>query len=161
MALPIGKKVELKIDGKTYQVKIKSLSADTAKVEVDGREVLVDINVPQEAPRTPIAKPARPRQVAVLPFSDRRGPNGLTVAGDVLFVAGGQTVEAIDVSDPAQPRRLASYKCLKAFAAGRDSAHDLVYRDGYVFVTAQNDNCFCILKVNDRRIRELARKANR
>lgn len=49
MTLPIGKKVELKIGGKTYQVEIKSLTADTAKVEVDGQEVQVDINVPQDA----------------------------------------------------------------------------------------------------------------
>jgi len=103
-----------------------------------------------------ISNPTRPAQVAVLRFSDTRGPNGLTLAGNVLFPAGGQTVEAIDVSNPANPVKLASYKCLEAFAAGRDSAHDLVYRDGYLYVTGQNDNSFCILRVNDQRIRDLA-----
>lgn len=53
MTLPIGKKVELKIDGKTYQVEIRSLTADNARVLVDGREVRVDINVPQDTSRAP------------------------------------------------------------------------------------------------------------
>ena len=53
MALPIGKKVELKIDGKTYQVEIKNLTAEGATVEVDGREVRVDINVPKASTRAP------------------------------------------------------------------------------------------------------------
>ena len=39
-----------------------------------------------------------------------------------------------------------------------DNAHDLVYRDGYIFVTAQNDNQFGILKVNDARVLELVEK---
>ena len=62
MTLPIGKKVELKIGGKTYQVEIKSLTADNAQVLVDGREVQVDINVPQDAPRAP--KPAAKKATA-------------------------------------------------------------------------------------------------
>jgi len=36
-----------------------------------------------------------------------------------------------------------------------DNAHDLVYRDGSLYVTAQNDNQFGILKISDRRILEL------
>ena len=105
-----------------------------------------------------ISDPARPAQVAALSFSDARGPNGLTIAGSVLFLAGGQTVEAIEITEPTRPVKLASYKCLQAFGAGRDSAHDLVYRDGYLYVTGQNDNCFCILRVNSPRIRELAKE---
>ena len=134
------------------------------RVQIAGRYAYVSgsrADGPSNTVVVDIRDPSRPCQVAALRFSDKRGPNGLTLVGDVLFVAGGQTVEAIDVSDPTQPRRLASYRCLDAFAAGRDSAHDLVYRDGYLFVTAQNDNCFCILKVNDRRIRKLARKVDR
>jgi hypothetical protein len=103
-----------------------------------------------------LSDPTRPVQVAVLRFSDTRGPNGLTVAGDVLFLAGGQTVEAIDVSEPTRPVKLAAYRCLEAFAAGRDSAHDLVYRDGYLYVTGQNDHSFCILRVDSEPIRNLA-----
>jgi hypothetical protein len=82
----------------------------------------------------------------------------LTIAGDVLFLAGGQTVEAIDIRNPARPVKLASFKCLEAFPAGRDSAHDLVYRDGYLYVTGQNDNCLCILRVDSPLIRELAQR---
>jgi len=103
-----------------------------------------------------LSDPARPVQVAALGFSDGRGPNGLVIAGDVLFLAGGRTVEAIDVSDPTKPAKLASYHCPEAFPAGRDSAHDLVYRDGYLYVTGQNDHSFCILRVEALPIRKLA-----
>jgi biotin carboxyl carrier protein len=58
VTLPIGKKVELKIDGKTYQVEIKGLTANNAQVLVDGREVQVDISMPQDTTRVPAPKPA-------------------------------------------------------------------------------------------------------
>jgi len=103
-----------------------------------------------------LSNPARPNQVASLRFSDARGPNGLTVSGRIAFLGGGQTVEAIDVTVPAKPVKLASYRCLDAFANGRDSAHDLVYRDGYLYVTGQNDHSLLVLRVNDERIRDLA-----
>ncbi|NQT41154.1 MAG: hypothetical protein HQ581_26920, partial [Planctomycetes bacterium] len=111
---------------------------------------------PSNAVTVDISDPAQPVQAAVVRFSDTRGPNGLTIAGDVLFLAGGQTVEAIDVRNPAKPVKLASYTCDEAFPAGRDSAHDLVYRDGYLYVTGQNDNCLCILRVDSPLIRNLA-----
>jgi biotin carboxyl carrier protein len=72
VTLPIGKKVELKIGGKTYQVEIKSLSADTAQVLVDGQEVQVDINVPQDAPRAP--KPAAKKAKAKPAAAPRTAP---------------------------------------------------------------------------------------
>jgi hypothetical protein len=106
-----------------------------------------------------ISDPCSPKQLAALRFADTRGPNGLTVAGRIVFAAGGQTVEAIDISDPDGPHKLASYKCPRLFAAGRDSAHDLVYQDGYLYVTGQNDNTFGILKVLDERILSLADRA--
>jgi hypothetical protein len=65
-------------------------------------------------------------------------------------------VEAIDISEPARPVKLASYKCPEVFTIGRDSVHDLVHRDGYLYVTGKNDNCLCILRVNSRHIRQLA-----
>lgn len=111
---------------------------------------------PSNAVSVDLSDPARPTQAAVVRFSDTRGPNGLTIAGDVLFLAGGQTVEAIDVRNPAKPVKLASYTCQEAFPAGRDSAHDLVYRDGYLYVTGQNDHCLCILRVDSPLIRDLA-----
>jgi len=64
VTLPIGKKIELKIDGKTYRVEIKTLAADAARVEVDGREIQVDINVPQDTPRTPTPRPAAKKTTA-------------------------------------------------------------------------------------------------
>ena len=42
------------------------------------------------------------------------------------------------------------------YAGGGDSGHDLVYHDGYLYVTGQNDNCLMILHVELKRIRELA-----
>ena len=133
------------------------------RVQVKGTHAFVGgsrSDRPSNAVVVDISDPDRPVQVAALRFSDTRGPNGLTVAGDVLFLAGGQTVEAIDVSEPTRPVSLAAYRCLEAFAAGRDSAHDLVYRDGYLHVTGQNDHSFGILRVESRAIRQLAdRKA--
>lgn len=103
-----------------------------------------------------LADPRQPREVAALEFSDMRGPNGLAVAGQVVFLAGGQTVEAIDVSDPSKPRKLAAQKLPDALPTSGDNAHDLVYRDGYLYVTGQNDNRLVILRVLDEAIRRLA-----
>ena len=131
------------------------------RVQVAGTYAFVAASQPDKPGKVvvvDISDPARPAQVAALSFSDARGPNGLTIAGSVLFLAGGQTIEAVEITEPTRPVKLASYKCLQAFPAGRDSAHDLVYRDGYLYVTGQNDNCFCILRVNSPRIRELAKE---
>ena len=103
-----------------------------------------------------LSEPTAPRQVATVDFPDVRGPNGLTVAGNVWFLAGGQTVEAYDISEPSRPRLMASLTSAKAFPTADDNAHDLVYRDGYLYVTSQGDNGFVILRVNDQKIRQLA-----
>ncbi len=122
-----------------------------------GRLVVVDLS-----------KPECPRQVAWLPFAadDGWGPNGLTVAGDVVFLAGGQSVEAIDIGLPDRPVKLAGRRFAKELpnAATRstgkgDSGHDLVYRNGYLYVTGQNDHCLMILRVESMRIRRLAEGA--
>jgi hypothetical protein len=93
----------------------------------------------------------------------------MTISGKALFVAGGECVEAIDITDPANPVSIAQYRRGRLFPTRRrmvngrpkyDNAHDLVYRDGYLYVTAQNDNHFGILKINDRRVLELAGKNN-
>ena len=39
-----------------------------------------------------------------------------------------------------------------------DNGHDLVHRDGYLYVSAQNDARFGILKVNDSRVLELTKR---
>jgi hypothetical protein len=112
-----------------------------------------------------LQNPSSPRQVAALTFApdDGWGPNGLTVAGKVVFLAGGQTIEAIDISRPARPTRLAGQRFPKILAnvnprytGGGDSGHDLVYRDGYLYVTGQNDHCLLILRVESKQMRALA-----
>jgi hypothetical protein len=114
-----------------------------------GNVVLLDISDPEKMKRT-----------AIMPFPDSRGPNGLTVAGKIAFAAGGQTIGAIDVSDPLRPSFLTVIKPLEIFPDGKDNAHDLVYRDGYLYVTGQNSSSFGILKIHDTRILQLASDTN-
>ena len=111
-----------------------------------------------------IGDPRKLRQIANMPVGDIHG-TGMTVSGKALFVAGGECVEAIDITDPNNPVSIAQYRAGRLFPTRRlmlnghpryDNAHDLVYRDGYLYVTAQNDNQFGILKINDPRILELA-----
>ncbi|MBI1356738.1 MAG: hypothetical protein GC160_20550 [Acidobacteria bacterium] len=120
--------------------------------------------VPDRVAIVDLRDPWQPRQTANMPVCDIDA-TGLTVAGKALFVAGGECVEAIDVSDPARPRSLAQYRggellatrALEADGEVRyDNAHDLAYRDGLLYVTAQNDNAFGVLRVNDERVRALA-----
>lgn len=99
--------------------------------------------------------PQQPRHLKTLPYENQFA-TGLTVAGRVLFVGGGQGVQAIDVSNPAEPVTLATFKSREAFPAGGSSVHDLVYRDGLLFAAAQNDYRLAILRVNDPRILKLA-----
>lgn len=103
-----------------------------------------------------ISDPARPILRAVRAFADRHA-TGLTLSGNALFAAGGRAVEVFDVSDPANPVSTAVFHSRRIFAHGRDSAHDLVYRDGLLYVTAQNDDCIAIIRVETPRIRRLAR----
>ena len=104
-----------------------------------------------------ISEPSKPVIVAECPFRDDRGPNGLTIAGNIVFCAGGQTVAAYDISNPTKPKALAnqSFPVYKEFIR-TDNYHDLIYRDGYLYVSAQSDDGFLILKVKDRKIRRLA-----
>lgn len=111
-----------------------------------------------------LADPANPLPVSALPVCDIDA-TGMTISGQILFVAGGECVEAIDVSDPAVPVSLAQYRGGQLFPTRRimlngapryDNGHDLVYRDGYLYVTAQNDHRLGILKVLDRKILRLA-----
>ena len=37
-----------------------------------------------------------------------------------------------------------------------DNAHDLIYRDGHLYVSCQSDDSFMILKINDEQILSLA-----
>ncbi len=77
MTLPIGKKVELEIGGQTYQVEIKSLSANQAQVEVDGKKYNVNIRVPRDSQRTSAPKPiARPKPTPAKPAAPRPASAG-------------------------------------------------------------------------------------
>ena len=142
--------------------------AGANRVQVSGRYAFVGASTTAEGGQlvvVDLTDPGSPRQAAVLPFApdDGWGPNGLTVAGSVAFLAGGHSVEAIDIRDPEEPVKLASQgfpNVLKnanpRYPGGGDSGHDLVYRDGYLYVTGQNDSCLLILRVESKRIRSLA-----
>ena len=104
MTLPIGKKVELEIGGQTYQVEIKSLSADKAQVEVDGKEFRVNIRVPQDSPRVSPPRPARKDPAPAKPAAPRpasaSAKNLLSLMPGVvikILVKQGQQVAAGDV----------------------------------------------------------------
>lgn len=106
-----------------------------------------------------LTNPAAPEFVAKVPFTDDRGPNGMCVAGNVVFACGGRTLTAIDVSQPRTPRRLAAVVLAEVFqdkAAAKDDGHDLVYRDGYLYVSGQTTNSFGVVRVVDPEIRRLA-----
>jgi hypothetical protein len=112
-----------------------------------------------------LSNPARPRTVATLPVCDIDA-TGMAVSGRVLFVAGGECAEAIDVSNPAAPVSVAQYRggellpTRRSLLDGRpryDNGHDLVYRGGFLYVRARNDNRLGVLKILDTRVLELAR----
>ncbi len=138
------------------------------RVQISGRHAFAGVSTRARGGRlivVDLADPAAPRKVAEVPFApgDGWGPNGLTIAGNVVFLAGGQSVEAIDISDPARPVKLAGQRFPKElrnahprYPGGGDSGHDLVYRDGFLYVTGQSDCCLLILRVASERIRQLA-----
>ena len=133
------------------------------RVQMKDRYVLVACSTTGKGGRLVVVDAAdahQPKQVAWLPFAadDGWGPNGLTIAGNVVFLAGGRAVEAIDISRPEQPKKLASQQFHAELPRGRDSGHDLIYRDGYLYVTGQSDQCLLILHVESERIRKLAEK---
>lgn len=113
-----------------------------------------------------ISNPEKLKQIANMPVGDI-GATGMTIAGKVIFVAGGECVEAIDITDPTNPVSIAQYRGGKLFPTRRlmlngqprfDNAHDLIYRDGFLYISAQNDNQFGIIKINDPRILKLAQQ---
>jgi hypothetical protein len=125
------------------------------RVEIAGHYAFVGCNRPHTLGVIDLSDPKHLTQVVNVPTADGH-PDGLTIAGRVLFVGAGQTVEAIDISEPRRPRSIAWWRPLDVFSKGRDNAHDLVYRDGFVYVTAQNDNTFGILRVTNPGVLRLA-----
>jgi hypothetical protein len=65
----------------------------------------------------------------------------------------------IDLSDPVRPTVVDSRKYTDIFrdSAGEDDAHDLVYRDGHLYVTGQTTHSLGILRLNDGRLQELTK----
>ncbi len=103
-----------------------------------------------------LTDPANPRLRGSVDFADPRGPNGLELSGTVVFAAGGQSVQAIDMGDPDAPAELARLTSPAAFPGAADDGHDLVYTDGHLFVTAQTSHSLVVVRVADERIRAAA-----
>ncbi|HET7771116.1 MAG TPA: hypothetical protein VFN74_20260, partial [Chloroflexota bacterium] len=76
------------------------------RVEVAGPYAFVGCNRPHTFAVVDLSNPKRLEQVVNIPTADGH-PDGLTIAGNVLFVGAGQTVEAIDISNPRAPRSVA------------------------------------------------------
>jgi hypothetical protein len=105
-----------------------------------------------------LTDPAGPRLRGSIDFPDARGPNGLEVAGTVVFAAGGQTVQAIDVANVNAPCELGRLTAPRAFPGGADDAHDLVYHDGHLFVTAQTSHSLAVVGIADEQLRAAVRE---
>ncbi len=96
-----------------------------------------------------LTDPAKPQLRGSVTFPDHRGPNGLEVAGTLVFAAGGKSVQVVDVADPANPRQVAAFSSADVFPGGADDGHDLVYNSGHVFVTGQRTHALVVLKLSD------------
>jgi hypothetical protein len=105
-----------------------------------------------------LSDPAAPRLRGSVDFPDARGPNGLAVAGRIVFAAGGQTVQAIDVANFNAPCELGRLTATHAFPGGADDAHDLVYANGHLFVTAQTSHSLVVVRVADEQLRAAVRQ---
>ncbi|MSU48311.1 MAG: hypothetical protein EXS37_04325 [Opitutus sp.] len=140
--------------------------AGANRVKTNGTLAFVCSSLAPESPRhtglqnnvsiVDLSDPARLRVRGSIAFPDGRGPNGLEFSGQVVFAAGGQTVQAIDVSNPDQPRELARVTAPSAFPGEADDGHDLAYHDGYLFVTAQTSHALVVLRVEGRRLLDAA-----
>lgn len=93
-----------------------------------------------------LSDPSRPRLRGSVDFPDARGPNGLEISGTMVFAAGGQTVQALDIANPGVPCEMGRLTSPAAFPGGADDAHDLVYAGGHLFVTAQTSHSLVILR---------------
>ena len=133
------------------------------RVALQGKTAFLGAFISDRVAAVDVANPEAPHQLWNLPVCDIDA-TGLTVVGRVVFAAGGECVEAIDMSDPQAPVSIAQYRGGELFPTRRfllessprfDNGHDLVYRDGFLYVTAQNDNALGILRASAR-LRSLA-----
>ena len=145
------------------------------RVVVSGDYAMVGCNKSNTLAVIDFSDPTAPKTVRILPFPGE--PCGLTLAGSVLLAAGGRAIRAVDVNNPRRPEALATFESEEIFASkfartdegekryttidgkrqvSSGNAHDLVYRRGLVYVTAQNDDQVGILRVENPKIRRLA-----
>ena len=96
-----------------------------------------------------LSEPTKPRLRGSIDFPDPRGPNGLEIAGPIVFAAGGQTVQAIDVTSPESPNELGRLTDPTAFPGAADDAHDLVFVDGHLFITAQTSHSLIVMSFRE------------
>jgi len=161
--LPVG---EWTLSGKVPNgANSEDLQGANRVVAWGGRYAGVGAFQPDRVGVIDVTDATKPRTVANMPVCDIDA-TGMAIYGSMLLVSGGECVEAIDVSDPSRPVSVAQYRGGRLFptralfkdgkAPRYDNGHDLVYRAGYIYVTAQNDNSLGILKVTDPKIRELA-----
>ena len=136
------------------------------RIAVSGRFAYLGAFVPDRIAIVDLSNPFQIFQTANLPVCDIDA-TGMTIVGDALFVSGGECVEAIDVSDPDHPVSMAQYRNGDLFPSREvllgsepryDNGHDLVYRNGYLYVSAQNDARFGVIKVNDSSVLELTER---
>jgi len=107
-----------------------------------------------------LTKPEEPQFMTAYDFPSERGPNGMAVAGNAVFACGGRLIMALDATNPRAERLHQVYfPCREVFqdkAVAKDDGHDLVYRDGYLYVSGQTTNSFGIVRVDDPTIRKAA-----
>jgi hypothetical protein len=119
------------------------------RVAVQGRYAYIACNYGHSLGVIDMADPENPEKVAVIPTAGRE-PDGLCRVGDTLFIGAAKTVQAVEVSNPRKPRDLGHCDCAEAVFpdSGPESgdAHDLVVRDGIVYVTAQASDRLGILR---------------
>ncbi len=130
--------------------------AGANRVRTRGKFAYVGSSLSQNSDRTDdlrsnvavidLTDPEKPRLRGSVDFPDARGPNGLEITGNTIFAAGGQTVQAIDVSAPEMPNEIGRLTAPTAFPGGADDAHDLVFANGHLFVTAQTSHSLVIVR---------------
>ena len=128
------------------------------RVHITGKYAVVGCNLANHAVAVvDISEPANARLLKSEP-TFVNCCSGLTVAGDIAIAALTNAIQLFDISDPAKMRSAAAQKFPMLFAMGSEtvhSGHDLVYRNGLIYVTAQFDDAVGIIRVNDSRLRTL------
>ena len=96
-----------------------------------------------------------------IPFADEQ-PTGMLVVNNALFVAGGRSVMAFDISDPTGPVvvGVCNTSCERILLSAGQNAHSMAYftrrtrgvLHHYLLLTAQIDNNVGIIELMQQRI---------